>query len=205
MRPCFIGCDIGTQGTKTAIYAADGALLADSFEASVLLHPEPGAVTQDPEEMLGSVCRTIRAVLEKSGITPDQIAAVGVDAQMAGILGVGGDGVAVTPYDSWLDTRCAPYVRAMKETAEEAVIRLTGGQVTVNHGPKILWWKGERPEAYARIARFVPPSAYVGMRLCGLTARDAYIDDTHLHFTGFADNSNRRWNEGLLKAFGVAA
>ena len=166
MRPCFIGCDIGTQGTKTAIYAADGALLADSFEASVLLHPEPGAVTQDPEEMLGSVCRTIRAVLEKSGITPDQIAAVGVDAQMAGILGVGGDGVAVTPYDSWLDTRCAPYVRAMKETAEEAVIRLTGGQVTVNHGPKILWWKGERPEAYARIAR---------------------------------------WNEGLLKAFGVAA
>ena len=75
MRPCFIGCDIGTQGTKTAIYAADGALLADSFEASVLLHPEPGAVTQDPEEMLGSVCRTIRAVLEKSGITPDQIAA----------------------------------------------------------------------------------------------------------------------------------
>ena len=155
--------------------------------------------------MLGSVCRTIRAVLEKSGITPDQIAAVGVDAQMAGILGVGGDGVAVTPYDSWLDTRCAPYVRAMKETAEEAVIRLTGGQVTVNHGPKILWWKGERPEAYARIARFVPPSAYVGMRLCGLTARDAYIDDTHLHFTGFADNSNRRWNEGLLKAFGVAA
>ena len=101
MRPCFIGCDIGTQGTKTAIYAADGALLADSFEASVLLHPEPGAVTQDPEEMLGSVCRTIRAALEKSGIAPGQIAAVGVDAQMAGILGVGGDGIAVTPYDSW--------------------------------------------------------------------------------------------------------
>lgn len=94
MRPCFIGCDIGTQGTKTAIYAADGALIADSFEASVLLHPEPGAVTQAPEEMLGSVCRTIRAVLEKSGIAPGQITAVGVDAQMAGILGVGGDGVA---------------------------------------------------------------------------------------------------------------
>ena len=205
MRPCFIGCDIGTQGTKTAIYAADGALLADSFEASVLLHPEPGAVTQAPEEMLGSVCRTIRAALEKSGIAPGQIAAVGVDAQMAGILGVGGDGIAVTPYDSWLDTRCAPYVSTMKEAAEEAVIRLTGGQVTVNHGPKILWWKGERPEAYARIARFVPPSAYVGMRLCGLTARDAYIDDTHLHFTGFADNPNRRWDEGLLGAFEVAA
>ena len=25
MRPCFIGCDIGTQGTKTAIYAAGAA------------------------------------------------------------------------------------------------------------------------------------------------------------------------------------
>lgn len=144
MRSYFIGSDIGTQGTKTAIYTAEGELAAECFEASVLLHPEPGAVTQDPEEMLGSVCRTIRAALEKGGVSPREVAAVGVDAQMAGTLGVGGDGMAVTPYDSWLDTRCAPYVRRMKEAAEEAVIRLTGGQVTVNHGPKILWWKGER-------------------------------------------------------------
>ena len=57
MRPCFIGCDIGTQGTKTAIYAADGALLADSFEASVLLHPEPGAVTQAPVSVAMSMMR----------------------------------------------------------------------------------------------------------------------------------------------------
>ena len=35
----LIGADIGTQGTKAAVYRPDGTCLADSFEPSVLLHP----------------------------------------------------------------------------------------------------------------------------------------------------------------------
>ena len=199
----LIGVDIGTQGTKSALYDAEGRCLAESFEASELLHPVPGATEQDPEAMLASVYHTIRELMDRTGLPPAQVAAVGIDAQMAGILGVGRDGLAVTPYDSWLDTRCEPYISRMKETAEPDILRLTGGQVTYAHGPKILWWQRERPEAYERIAKFVTPSAYVTMRMAGLTAKEAYMDVTHLHFTGFADTLQEKWDDGLLAAFAV--
>jgi xylulokinase len=34
---------------------------------------------------------------------------------MAGVIGIGADGRHVTPYDSWLDTRCTPYIRQMEQ------------------------------------------------------------------------------------------
>ena len=46
---CVIGVDIGTQGTRAALYDLGGSLLAEASEASVLLHPVPGAV----EDYLG--------------------------------------------------------------------------------------------------------------------------------------------------------
>jgi len=35
----LIGADIGTQGTKAALFDRDGACLAEAFEKSELLHP----------------------------------------------------------------------------------------------------------------------------------------------------------------------
>jgi xylulokinase len=202
---CVIGVDVGTQGTRAALYDLEGALLAEATEASVLAHPAPGAVEEDPERQYASVCRTIGSCLEKAVVAPGRVAAVAIDGQMAGVIGVGGDGMAVTPYDSWLDTRCADYIAVMNALPGNAVLRLTGNVPSYNHGPKILWWKGERPEAWKRIASFVQPGGYAAMRLCALRGGGAFIDDTYLHFSGFADNAKRRWDEGLLGAFGVPA
>ncbi|MCL2060161.1 MAG: FGGY family carbohydrate kinase [Oscillospiraceae bacterium] len=201
----LIGVDIGTQGTKTTLRDEEGLLVQEAFEDSKLLHPEPQAVTQDPEEMLGSVIRTIGAVMEASSIPPGSVAGVGVSGQMAGVMGVGADGMAVTPYDSWLDTRCGKYRGPFLDFGEEKVISLTGTPVTYAHGPKILWWKNEHPDIYDKICKFVQPSAYCVMRLCGLRGEDAFIDHTFIHFSGFADTQKRQWSQELLDGMGVAA
>ena len=201
----LIGVDIGTQGTKTTLLDEGGRLVQEAFEASKLLHPEPQAVVQDPEEMLGSVIRTIGAVMESSSISPGAVAGVGVSGQMAGVMGVGADGMAATPYDSWLDTRCGKYRGPFLEFGEERVISLTGTPVTYAHGPKILWWKNEHPDAYKNICKFVQPSAYCVMRLCGMKGEDAFIDHTYIHFSGFADTQKRQWSGELLDGLGVGA
>ena len=90
----------------------------------------------------------------------------------------------------------------MNQTADEIIIK-TGNPPSFNHGPKILWWKHERPEVYKNISAFVMPASYVVMRLCGLKAGDAFIDRTYLHFSGFADNKNSCWDDGLLNYFKV--
>lgn len=197
----LIGIDIGTQGVKAALYAADGRCRAEAFEPSQLQRPQPGVVEEDPEFQLASACRMVRKCVEQSGVR--EIAALAVTGQMAGVIGIGADGRAVTPYDSWLDTRCAAQISRMQAEAGDAVLRVTGNAPSFNHGPKILWRKHERPGDYARIAKFVQPGGHVAMRLCGLGADAAFIDTSYLHFSGFADNRAKRWDAELCARFGV--
>ncbi len=199
----LIGIDVGTQGTKAALFDGQGRIRSAAFRKSQLHQPAPGVVEEDPERQFKTVCQCIRACIADAGIAPGHVAAVGIDGQMAGILGVGPDGRHVTPYDSWLDTRCAPYIARMRDRAGAEVIRKTGGPPSFNHGPKILWWKHERPEAFAQIAAFVQPGSYAVMRLCGLDASQAFVDKSYLHFSGFADNRQGMWDAPLCEMFGV--
>jgi len=196
-----VGIDIGTQGVKAVLYSAEGDCLAEAFESSQPKHPAPGAVEEDPEFQLASACRVVQNCVQKSAAR--EVAAVAIVGQMAGVIGLGADARAVTPYDSWLDTRCSEQISRMQAEAGDRVLRLTGNAPSFNHGPKILWWQKERPDDYARIAKFVQPGGYVALRLCGLEADAAFIDSSYLHFSGFADNRNQRWDTELCAQFGV--
>ena len=197
----LISVDIGTQGTKAAAVDLEGNIVAEAFQASNLITPRPGVVEEDPWEMLSSVINTIKAVVERLGSA--EVLAVGVDGQMAGILGIGADGEAVTHYDSWLDTRCEPYITMMKEKAGDLLVQTTGAPPSYTHGPKILWWKHERPEVYAQIAKFVVPSASVVGRMVGLTGDEANEEYTYLHFSVLADARNTKWSAELMDLFKV--
>jgi xylulokinase len=200
----LVGVDIGTRGVKAALYDVDGRCLAEAFRPSDLKRSAPGAVEEDPERQVRSVCETVAECVAKAGSdTGESVAAIAIDGQMAGVIGIGDDGRAVTPYDSWLDTRCAPYIERMQREAGAEIVRKAGGPPSFNHGPKILWWKHERPEVYARIAGFVQPGGYAAMRLSGLGSDAAFIDASYLHFSGFADTPAGRWDAGLCRKFGV--
>ncbi len=203
-RLYLIGIDIGTQGIKAALFDLRGRKYASAFRPSKLLRPAAGAVEEDPERQLKSVCQCVRVCVEQAEIDPASVAALGIDGQMAGVIGIGADGMHVTPYDSWLDTRCAPYITLMQQRAGRQIIQRTGGPPSFNHGPKILWWKHERPDVYRQITSFVQPGGYVALRLCGLGSDEAFIDKSYLHFSGFANNAKGTWDAELCETFDVA-
>jgi xylulokinase len=122
--------------------------------------------------------------------------------QMSGIGTVDSSFRPATHFDSWLDTRCEPYIDAMSEHAER-VTALSGCPPTYSHGPKILWWRQERPDDYRRVARFLVPGAYVAGVVSGLDVERAFIDRTYLHFSNLSDTARSAWSEELLEAFGV--
>ncbi|MBB3111040.1 xylulokinase [Paenibacillus phyllosphaerae] len=199
----FISADIGTQGTKAAVIDEQGTIIATSFQPSTLIRRAGGVVKQSPDEMFQSVLEGIRCAMDQSTVPRSQVAAIGLAGQMAGVIGIDRDWNPVTSYDSWLDARCESEMPGMKAWGEEAIIRITGCPVTYAHGPKKLWWKRERPEMFERIGKFVVPSAYVAGKLAGLKAKEAFIDHTHLHFSGFADVERLAWSEELMRAFGM--
>jgi xylulokinase len=198
----FIGVDIGTQGVKAAVYDGEGQCLGEAFRKSELLHPVPGAVEEDPERQVRSTCEVIaECAVHAAG--RGTVQALSIDGQMAGITGVGDDGMHVTPYDSWLDTRCAHWIEHMQKEAGPEIVRKAGGPPSFNHGPKILWWKHEHPETYARVRAFVTPGGYAAMRLCGLDGSQAFMDTSYLHFTCFANTRTAAWDQALCRRFGV--
>lgn len=198
----LIGVDLGTMGTKAAIFDTEGNLVALAFEESKLLYPKPGWVEQEPEDFYLSSVRTIKECLEKSGVNPGEVAALAFDGQMAGIGTIDAQWQTPTVYDSWLDTRCKPYIDRMREH-QDLIIEKSGGPPTYSHGPKILWWKHEEPEAFSRIHKFVVPGCYVAGRMAGLKGEDAFIDYTYIHFSCLSDTREARWSEELCHLFNI--
>jgi xylulokinase len=199
--PVFVGCDLGTMGTKAAVVDESGGILGEAFEEVQLRYPGPGRVEQDLDEIESSAHRTIRQALHASGRAQD-VAGVAFSGQMSGIGGIDERFRPATHFDSWLDTRCEPYIVQMGEHADR-VTELSGCPPTYSHGPKILWWQRERPDDFARIARFVVPGGYVAGRLCGLGVDDTYIDRTYIHFSNLSDTARDEWSAELLETFGV--
>ncbi|HEV8681595.1 MAG TPA: FGGY family carbohydrate kinase, partial [Actinomycetota bacterium] len=176
--PVFVGCDLGTMGTKAAVVDEEGRILGEAFEEVPIRYPRPGWVEQDLEQIEASAHQTIRKALASSGRGGD-VAGVAFSGQMSGIGAIDESYRPATYFDSWLDTRCEPYIEEMNEHAAR-VVELSGCPPTYSHGPKILWWMRERPEDFRRISRFVVPGAFVTGRLCGFTADQAFIDRTYL-------------------------
>lgn len=198
----LIGVDLGTMGTKAAIFDTEGNLAALAFEESKLLYPKPGWVEQEPEDFYASSVRTIKECMEKSAINPADVAAIAFDGQMAGIGSVDEKWGTPTVYDSWLDTRCKPYIDRMKGD-QDLIIAKAGGPPTYSHGPKILWWKEKEPEVFSKIAKFVVPGGYVAGRMAGLKGEEAFIDYTYIHFSCLSDTQNAAWDRALCDLFEV--
>lgn len=197
----FVGCDLGTMGTKAAVVAHDGTILGDAFEEVPLRHPKPRWAEQDLTEIEGSAHRTIRQALVAAG-NPADVAGVAFSSQMSGIGTIDAHFQPATYFDSWLDSRCTPYIDEMSQHAER-IVELSGCPPTYSHGPKIVWWQRERPADFERIARFVVPGAFVAGRLCGLSVEDAFIDRTYLHFSNLSDTAAGAWSDELIDEFGV--
>lgn len=193
----LIGVDIGTTGTKSALFDSEGTMHGQAYQESTLHYPQPGWVEQEPEDFFNSSCETIKEIIDKAGVSPSDVAAICIDGQMAGLMGIDADWKPVTHYDSWLDNRCKKYVEEIRNSYEDQVLKLSGLPSTVAHCAKMLWWKNEAKDLYDQIDKFIQPAAYVSGKMVGLKGEDAFIDYTYLHFTGLYDSSTTEWSEAL--------
>jgi xylulokinase len=203
MKRYLVGVDLGTSATKAAIYTPDGNLVAEASADVPLYYPKPGVVEQENDDFYRSAAQTVSQCIRKSGIDVKEVAAIAFDSQMAGIGSVDEDFDPATRYDSWLDMRCEPYIHYLAQHYGSQIIRLTGAPPSCNHGPKILWWKEEKPEHYRRVAKFVTPAGYVAGRMAGLKGEEAFIDYTFIHFSGLSDARAGAWSSELYNALGV--
>ena len=199
----LVGVDLGTSGTKAALYRPDGTLVAEASAEVPLYYPQPGVVEQENDDFYRSAAQTVRQCIVESGIDPRAVAAIAFDSQMAGVGSVDETFKPATRFDSWLDMRCQPYIEQLDRDHGDLITRLTGFPPTCDHGPKMVWWKEERPEQYARVAKFLMPAAYVAGTMAGLRGDEAFIDHTFIHFTALSDAQAGAWSDQLVSLVGI--
>ena len=201
----LLGVDLGTSATKAGLYDSTGTLLSEGRAEVPLYYPQPDAVEQDMQDFYQSAAVAIRQCMDACTVDPAAVAGLAFDSQMAGIGAVDEDFRPAMRFDSWLDARCKPFIAEMERRCGARVTELTGCAPTLDHGPKMLWWAHERPADYARIAKFLTPSAYVAGRVVGLRADEAFMDTTFLHFTGVADAVAGTWSAELCDTLEIDA
>jgi len=197
----LIGIDVGTGGSKAILIDAAGIVIASTTTEYPLSMPRPLWSEQDPHEWWDATCRSIRAVLERAGVEPREVAAIGLTGQMHGLVLLDRTGAVLRPAILWNDQRTAAECdRIHERVGLETVIRITGKPALTGFtAPKILWVRENEPETFAAAASMLLPKDYVRYRLTGVLASDV----ADASGTTLFDVGARRWSDDMIEALQV--
>ena len=72
----LLGVDFGGSSSKATLLREDGVVAATASREYPTYYPENGWAEQDAEDSYNAACANIRALLEKTGIAPEDVAAL---------------------------------------------------------------------------------------------------------------------------------
>ncbi|KAA8998381.1 gluconokinase [Paenibacillus spiritus] len=197
----YVGLDIGTTSTKVFAYDEQGNIRGSGQSGYSLLVPEPGRAEQRPDDIVRAVTEAFRLAKIASGAKAGDIAAVGVSTAMHSLMAVDGDGHPLTPLVTWADNRSAPQIGELKRRGlDQRLYELTGTPVhPMSPLGKLLWWRENQPEMFAKAAKFISIKEYVFHRFFGTYALDISLAAA----TGLLRVEGDDWCEEALEIAGV--
>jgi xylulokinase len=197
----IVTVDNGTSSTKTVLWTAEGAPLAESEQAYSLHRPHPTWAEIDANIWWDAVCLTVRDVLGTSGINPREVACVAVDGIGWTLLPVDRGRNPLFPALIWLDRRAeeqAARLRALQQAAslvDLAANPLDSAYIT----PKLLWLKENHPRTFDAAHAFLTASGFIVARLTG----ELTCDYTQAYGYHFFDIRRERWDPAATELLGI--
>ena len=194
----YLGCDVGTTGTKAVVFDNDGNVLSSAYREYSLHTPQPGWAQLDPNEVGPAVETVVGEAARKS---PQPVESVAFSAL----------GEAVTPLDSSgraldatllsIDSRADKQAAALaKRIDPKRFFQITGHtlhpMLTIN---KLLWWRDVKPEVLGNTALFLGWQDLPAVRM-GLPAK---VDYSLASRTGLLDVRKKQWSPELLELAGI--
>jgi xylulokinase len=196
-----IGCDIGSQGVKAVLLSVDGQLLGEASASYAIEYPHPTWAEQSAEMWLTAITDSLNALTSSTGVVPDQIRAIGLAAQVDGVVAVNAAGHPLRPAIIWMDRRAVPQCNRVAQACDAArLFQLSGLNLDPSHvAPKIRWLADNEPDVYVRAAHFLLPCSYVAHALTGELA----VDYSNASSTLLMDVRAKTWSPELCAAFEI--
>jgi glycerol kinase len=205
-----IAIDQGTTSTRAIAFDRAGRVRASARRELRQHYPAVGWVEHDPETIWQDTLSCVREVLETPDARLDSIAAFGITNQReTTLLWERATGTALHPAIVWQDRRTAARCAALKAQGAEPLVRSKTGLLLDPYfsATKLAWLLDEIPGARRRAERgelaFGTVDSFLLWRLTG--GRVHATDVTNASRTLLFDIHAQRWDEELLRLFGVPA
>jgi glycerol kinase len=203
--------DQGTTSTRFIVFDAEGNIVAIDQKEHKQIYPAPGLVEHDGLEIWQNTLEVITNGMRKSGLSSEDIAAIGVTNQReTTILWNKLTGKPYTNAIVWQDTRTFAIINDLEKRGLAEEIRLKTGLplATYFSGPKIKWILDSYPDIAADIERgevlFGNMDTWVIWNLTGGTLGGIHVTDvTNASRTLLMDIKSLTWDEKMLKILSI--
>jgi xylulokinase len=201
LKDLLLGIDIGTTGTKSAVFTFSGKLLSSGQSDYGMYHEHPGWAEQNPEDWWDAVRAATRKSVSEVREGPERIAGIAVSSQAPTLLPLDRSGKVVRPALIWMDRRSESEAQELRRICGEGVIeRVTGNRPDPFYvASKILWYRTHEPERFAKTALFVQANGYINYRLTGLHS----MDNVHAALLQLRDYDTGEWSNDLCGCCGI--
>jgi len=197
-----VGIDVGTQALKALLWREDGQIVAVQSEQYPVEYPKPAWAEQDSGLWWQAMLRAIPSLYQRSGVSPADIVAIGIDGTVDGFVPVSAEGKALTPAFLWMDRRAVTECDGLARRVDQSrIFNMTGLNLDASHtGAKMLWLRRNNPAAYARSWKFMPSATYAVY----LLTNQCMIDYSNASSTMLFDVRSRCWSSELLELTGIS-
>ncbi len=197
--PLILTLDVGSSSLRVFLFNSRAEPFS-SYDARAPFFFDTGRdgrADADPDALVRLVTSLISSVLEKAGKDCDRIAAVAVSTFWHNVLGVDGEGRAITPVYSWADTRSSAAARVLREKLNEIELHArTGCVLHPSYLPaKLFWIQQTDPITFQRVRHWMSFGEYLYLRLFGRTVCSLSMASG----TGLFDQNRCQWDSELLR------
>ncbi|MCW2951581.1 MAG: glycerol kinase [Conexibacter sp.] len=208
----YVGAiDQGTSSSRFIIFDTDGNIVQVGQREHEQIHPRPGWVEHNPDEIRLRIREVIAEALARGGLRSRDIKAIGITNQReTTVLWDKNTGEAVYNAIVWQDTRTAPLVAELSRDGGPDRLRAICGLPlsTYFSGPKARWIldnvDGVRERAEAGDILFGTMDTYVIWNLTGGTDGGVHVTDvTNASRTMLMDLRTLDWSDEALDVIGV--
>ena len=142
MKKYILALDQGTTSSRAILFDREGKIKATSQSEFEQIYPKAGWVEHDPMEIWGTQSGVSRQVLEKTGVRPEEIAAIGITNQReTTVVWDKNTGKPIYNAIVWQCRRTAKQCDQMKEEGMEPLVKKKTGLIIDAYfsATKIKW------------------------------------------------------------------
>lgn len=208
MNTYILALDQGTTSSRAILFDRAGNLCGMAQQEFRQIFPRSGWVEHDPLEIWSSQLAVAREVLRRSGISSQQVKALGIANQRETVVvWERGTGTPVANAIVWQDRRTAGLCDALRTAGHEPLVRARTGLLLDPYfsGTKLKWLLDEMPDLRKRAEggelAFGTVDSWLVYKLCGRHV----INVSNASRTLLFDIHRQCWDEELLALLDVPA